>query len=98
MSKELREEQLLALTDELREELEESGEDDSHPFLFAESAPNRFRTMTFFFPEEDGVRVEEDCDLNTVTAFYFDSEGKEEELAAGCALHQWAVALFDERW
>lgn len=72
-------------------------EDDEHPFTFAEQGPNRYQSVTWFFPEEDGVRVEQDLDLDpdgdSLRVFYFDTEGKEEELQSG-ALFDWAVRAY----
>lgn len=84
-----REEQALALTDQVREELEEAG-DDEHPFLYAEQGPNRYQSITWFFPESDGVRVQEDLDLGGLQVFYFDVEGSETELTSG-PVYDWAV-------
>lgn len=93
MNKELRENQAKQFTQALREELEEAG-DDSHPFLYAEEGPNRFQTFTLFFPEDDGVRVTLDIDLDITTVHYFTDSG-EEELTSG-ALYEWAMKNYLE--
>ena len=69
-------------------------EDDTDPILLTESAPNRFYTLTYFFPEEDGVKIEEDLDLNLITIHYFNDEG-ETELTEG-AVYEWAMNLYKE--
>lgn len=84
----LREEQLLALTEEERE----TG-DDNNPILHAESGPNRFHSITLFFPEGDGVKVETDLDLDIRTVEYF-SEGETIELTEG-PLYDWAVEIYE---
>jgi len=88
-----REAQALALTDQVREELEEAG-DDEHPFIYAEQGPNRYQSVTWFFPDDDGVRVQEDLDLGEVTVFYFDVDGKEQELTSG-PVFDWAVNQYE---
>jgi hypothetical protein len=88
-----REAQALALTDQVREELEEVG-DDEHPFIYAEQGPNRYQSVTWFFPDDDGVRVQEDLDLGEVTVFYFDVDGKEQELTSG-PVFDWAVNQYE---
>jgi hypothetical protein len=55
-----REAQVLAVTDEDRDEM-----DENNPVVFAESGPNRFTIMSMFFEDKvggdnDGVRIEED--------------------------------------
>lgn len=89
-TKELREAQVLAVTAEERENL-----DENNPIIHAESAPNRFSVLTFFFPEEDGVTIEEDLDLNVITIKYFDTEGNSIELEEGGALYDWALDLYE---
>jgi len=85
----LRESQTAAITDEERE-----NGDESNPILFAESGPNRFHILTLFFPDEDGVRIENDLDLNEITVYYFDDED-ERELTDG-PLYQWAMAQYED--
>ena len=89
----LREEQILAVTEKEREEI-----DETNPIIFAETAPNRYATMTLFFEEEDGVRIVEDTDLKTIEVFYFDTEGNETQVNETSVLYQWASQYFEERW
>jgi hypothetical protein len=84
----LREEQLLALTEEERE----TG-DDSNPILYAESGPNRFHSITLFFPEGDGVKVETDLDLDERTVQYF-NDSQTIELTEG-PIYDWATDIYE---
>ena len=84
----LREEQLLALTEEERE-----NGDDSNPILYAESGPNRFHSITLFFPEGDGVKVETDLDLDERTVQYF-NDSQTIELTEG-PIYDWAVEIYE---
>ena len=79
--------QLLAITAEQRD-----NGDESNPILFAEARPNRFRILTYFFPEDDGVTIEEDLDLGEISVRYF-NEGESIELTEG-ALFEWAVEQY----
>lgn len=93
-----RNEQVIALTDEVREELE--GADDmgvSNPILFAEQGPNRFRIMSMFFEDvagghNDGVKIQEDLDLGEITITYFTDED-ETQLTEG-AVYDWALNFY----
>ena len=93
-----RNEQVIALTDEMREELE--GADDmgvSNPILFAEQGPNRFKVMSLFFEDvagghNDGVKIQEDLDLGEITITYFTDED-ETELTQG-AVYDWALNFY----
>lgn len=87
-----REEQILALTNKVREELDDLGEDN--PILSAESAPNRFNLLSLFFTDSDGVQVQEDLDLNEIKVNYFTDEG-EVELTEG-AVYDWAVEFYKQ--
>lgn len=69
----------------------ESGATDN-PLIEAEYYPNRFQSLTYFFPENDGVKIEQDLDLDTIKVEYF-FEGGSEEITEG-ALYEWAL----ERW
>lgn len=89
----LREEQILAVTEEERDEV-----DANNPIIFAETAPNRFAMMSLFFEEEDGVRIVEDIDLHSIEVFYFDTEGKETQLEETSVLYQWASDYFQQNW
>jgi hypothetical protein len=86
----LREAQASAVTDQMREE--ESGNAEN-PILYAEAGPCRYQSITLFFQEEDGVRIEEDLDLHTTTVYYFTGEG-ETELTQG-ALYDWALNFYE---
>lgn len=87
----LRTEQLLSLTDADRD----SG-DESNPILFAESGPNRFSIMSLFFSDsggkEDGVRIQEDLDLNEITVEYF-TDTETIELKEG-PIYEWALEFY----
>jgi len=80
---------------ELTEEEREAG-DESNPILFAESGPNRFATMSLFFSDIDGVRIQEDLDVQEITVYYFDREG-ERELTEGI-VYDWAYNFYKENW
>lgn len=85
-----REAQVLALTEEERE----TGNEDN-PILYAESGPCRFRTLSFFFPDGDGVEIIEDLDNEEeVTVKYFD-DSNSIELNDG-PLYEWAMERFYE--
>lgn len=91
-----REEQVLALTEEKREELESQDDcGDSNPILHAEAGPNRFYILSAFFTDSDGVQIQEDLDLNELTVKYFTNEG-EIELTEG-TLYDWAVSYYKEK-
>lgn len=90
MSLELRTKQLLELTQDQRDNV-----DDSNPIIFAESGPNRYQSITLFFPEEDGVRIEEDLDLHDITVHYFNIEGTETTLEEG-PLYDWALDFYKQ--
>jgi hypothetical protein len=93
-----RNEQVIALTEEIREELE--GSEDvgaANPILFAEQGPNRFRMMSLFFEDvagghNDGVKIQEDLDLGEITITYFTDED-ETELTEG-AVYDWALNFY----
>ena len=85
---EARNAQVLATTEQDREELNED-----NPIIYAESAPNRYQFITLFFPEEDGVRIEEDLDLHLIRVFYFNDEG-ENEITEG-AVYEWALEYYE---
>ena len=87
-----REKEIAAITDDQRDE-----GDESNPILHAESGPNRFNVMSMFFPEEDGVRIEEHIGLNDIEVFYFDIEGKETQLEEGI-LFDWAINHYKENF
>jgi hypothetical protein len=86
-----REAELLATTEADREEGNEA-----NPFVFAESGPNRFRIMTLFFPNDDGVKIEEDLDLNEVSVEYF-NDTERVTLTEG-ALYEWAIDQYENHF
>ena len=86
---EQRRNQLLTLTAEDRETIE----DDSHPILHAEAGPNRFYIMTLFFSDVDGIRMEEDLDLSELTIEYF-TDTETVKLEEGDPLYEWAAAFY----
>lgn len=90
-SLETRNAQVLATTEEQRE----SG-DESNPIIFAETGPNRFRVMSLFFPDNDGVHISEDLELNEVTIKYFNDE-QEQELTAG-PVYDWALNFYNNNY
>ena len=84
-----REAQVLEVTEKDREEVNEN-----NPIIFAETAPNRFQTLTYFFPEEDGVEIVQDLDHEEEDPkVYYFNESERVELTEG-ALYEWAL----ERW
>ena len=84
-----REAQALEIAGKDRDEV---GEDN--PIYYAESAPNRFRTLSFFFEEGDGVEIVEDLDNEEEDPkVYYFHEGGREELTDG-ALYEWALEQF----
>lgn len=87
--------QLIALTEEVREELEES--DAENPILFAEQGPNRFSVMSLFFEDvvggnNDGVNITEDLDTQDIVVKYF-TDTDEIELTEG-AVYDWAIDFY----
>lgn len=83
-----REAQVIAVKEEERERL-----DDSNPIIFAESGPNRFHLMTLFFPEGDGVTIQTDLELDTVTVEYFNDDERV-ELTEG-PIYDWALDFYE---
>ena len=83
--------QILAITEDDRDEY-----DESNPIFYAEQGPNRFATMSLFFPEEDGVRITEDLDTDDVTVHYFTGDN-EVEITEG-ALYEWAINHYRENY
>ena len=88
---ETRNAQVLATNEEERED-----GDEGNPVLFAEQSPNRFALMSLFFTDTDGVRIQEDLDLNEVTVHYFIDE-QEVELTSG-AVYEWAINYYQENY
>ena len=85
----LREEQVLALTEEQRE----SG-DESNPILYAESGPCRYQSTTYWFPDDDGVIIEQDMDnVEDITVKYMNGD-EIIELTEG-PLYDWAIDQYE---
>lgn len=86
----LRVAQILELTEEKRAELEEAEDmGDSNPIIHGEQGPNRFYSLTFFFTDNDGVKIEEDLDLNEITVQFFNDY--ESKTIADGPLYDWAM-------
>lgn len=81
--------QLLAITEDDRDEYS-----DENPIFHAEQGPNRFYTLSMFFTDNDGVRIEEDLSFNDITVTYFTDETSQ-ELTEG-ALYEWAINYYKE--
>ena len=96
---ELRARQILATTDEDRDE----GDDETNPIIFAESGPNRFSVMTLFFEDKpgganDGVTIQEDLELNEITIKYFtEAYADTIELSSG-PVYEWALNYYKENF
>jgi hypothetical protein len=88
-----REAQILATTEEEREEGNEN-----NPIVQAESAPNRFSVMSMFFDdgESDGVRIQEDLELGKITVQYF-NDTETVELTEG-VMYNWAKEFYSNNW
>ena len=83
-----REAQALAIAGKDREEVEED-----NPIIYAESAPCRYQSITYWFPEEDGVMVQQSLDNEEeITVKYLTGE-EEIDLTEG-ALYEWALEQF----
>jgi uncharacterized membrane-anchored protein len=85
----LREQQVAALTEEEREK-----GDDSNPILYAESGPCRYQSVTYWFPEEDGVIIEQNMDdEDDITVKYMNGD-ETIELTEG-PLFEWAIDQYE---
>jgi len=85
----LREEQVAALTKQEREK-----GDDSNPILYAESGPCRYQSITYWFPDDDGIVVEENLDREgEITVKYMNGD-KTIELTKG-PLYDWAIDQYE---
>lgn len=84
--------QILATTEEERENL-----DETNPIIHAETGPNRFNVMSLFFTDEDGVRIEEDLDLETISVQYF-TDTESVEVVEGTPLYIWALTQYKENF
>lgn len=93
-----RNEQALALTEAVREALEEAEDmGESNPFIFAESAPNRFRIMSLFLEDvsggnNDGVKITEDVESGEIEIEYF-TDIDQVPLTEG-AVYDWALNFY----
>lgn len=93
-----RNEQALALTEAVREALEEAEDmGESNPFIFAESAPNRFRMMSLFLEDvsggnNDGVKITEDVESGEIEIEYF-TDIDQVPLTEG-AVYDWALNFY----
>jgi len=83
--------QLLAITDEVRD-----SDDDSNPIIHAEQGPNRFALMSLFFTDNDGVKIEEDLELNDITVTYFTDDN--ELIVKEGALYEWAINYYRDNY
>ena len=84
----------LTKREEEAKSLASGGEIDQSPLGEAEAFPSRFRTLSYFFPEEDGVEIVQDIDSEEwVSVYYFDETGRV-ELTEG-ALYEWALERFE---
>ena len=89
--------QIIALTEEKRADLEETQDmGDSHPILHAEQGPNRFALMSLFFTDTDGVRIEEDLELNEITVTFFTDD--EDLIVTDGALYEWATNYYRDNY
>lgn len=70
--------------------------DESNPIIFAESGPNRFNLMSLFFNDSDGVRIQEDLELNEISVQLF-NDYTNIELTEG-ALFEWAITYYKENY
>jgi len=93
-----RNEEALALTEAVREALEEAEDmGESNPFIFAESAPNRFRMMSLFLEDvsggnNDGVKITEDVESGEIEIEYF-TDIDQVPLTEG-AVYDWALNFY----
>jgi len=97
-----RNEQALALTEAVREALEEAEDmGESNPFIFAESAPNRFRIMSLFLEDvsggnNDGVKITEDVESGEIEIEYF-TDIDQVPLTEG-AVYDWALNFYKNNY
>ena len=97
-----RNEEVLALTEAVREALEEAEDmGESNPFIFAESAPNRFRMMSLFLEDvsggnNDGVKITEDVESGEIEIEYF-TDIDQVPLTEG-AVYDWALNFYKNNY
>lgn len=85
----LRNQQVEATTEEERE-----GDGEDNPIVYAESGPNRFNVMSLFFTDSDGVKIEEDLEMNEILIQYF-NDTDTIQLTEG-AVYDWALNFYKE--
>ena len=78
---------------EVTQEMRELDGEPTNLILVAESAPNRFSTMSLFFDDIRGVRIERDNDLDSLAVYLFDDSG-EIELDEESLLADWSREFF----
>ena len=84
-----REAQVLAVTEEERENL-----NDDNPIIHAETGPCRYQSITYWFPDGDGVVVEENLDREgEITVKYMDGDDTI-KLTEG-PVYDWAIDLYE---
>jgi hypothetical protein len=66
-------------------------EDAENPLTIASENPNRFYTLTYFFAEDDGIKIETDLDLNETTVYYLTQCGARQYVITEGALYEWAI-------
>ena len=97
-----RNEEALALTEAVREALEEAEDmGQSNPFIFAESAPNRFKMMSLFLEDvsggnNDGVKITEDVESGEIEIEYF-TDIDQVPLTEG-AVYDWALNFYKSNY
>lgn len=79
----------------VNDDMRDAGE-ESNPIIFAESGPNRFNLMSLFFNDSDGVRIQEDLELNEISVQLF-NDYTNIELTEG-ALFEWAITYYKENY
>ena len=84
-----REAQVLAVTEEERENL-----NDDNPIIHAETGPCRYQSITYWFPDEDGVVVEENLDTEGEITVKYMNGNETIELTEG-PLYDWAIDLYE---
>jgi hypothetical protein len=85
----LREQQVIALTEEERE----IG-NDSNPIIYAESGPCRYQSVTYWFPQEDGVVIEQNMDDEEDITVKYMNDDETIELTEG-PLYDWAINQYE---
>jgi hypothetical protein len=73
-------------------------EDAENPLTIALENPNRFQTVTFFFADDDGIKIETDLDLNDVTVYYLTQCGARQYVITEGALYEWAINAEANSW